>query len=161
MKANLYVCVYIYDLNTHTHTQDSEDDKAGPEDTPKRRPKRPSSPNAGKEMVSPRALDLGEQLAEVMRKMALTPKSYKAAMNHAAELMIPRVCSTPNCGVRLHGKYADTGLCSKCSSGTKKEKHKCRICEKGLRGEYIAIGLCAHCFKVQQRKDGKGAKGGV
>ena len=154
----------LLDLMTPTPPrgrEDSDDDDEGPainvRPRPVGSPSPPTSPSVSPRaleagVVSPRVIDIAEKIAQLC--LDLTPKQKKAAIEHARKISVPKKCA---CGVKLMGKFADTGVCSKCTSAQKK-KPQCRICEKGLRGEYLATGLCAGCTKVQERKELKALK---
>jgi hypothetical protein len=109
---------------------------------------------AGVEPVSPRAVELGEMFAKMALEKGFTPKTNKAAIKHAYNLLVPKECA---CGTKLKGKYADIGVCAVCSSAAKKHQY-CRLCETGLRGKYVEGGICSGCTKLQERKEHNAAK---
>jgi hypothetical protein len=73
---------------------------------------------AGVEPVSPRAVELGEMFAKMALEKGFTPKTNKAAIKHAYNLLVPKVCA---CGTKLYNKFIDIGVCAICSSAAKEE----------------------------------------
>ena len=129
---------------------DDDADQAGAK---MKKPKTPESPRSldgsvmsnDDEVVSPRAIEVGELFAKLALEKGLTPKTTKAAMKYASNILIPKECA---CGKKLVGQYVDLGACSTCTSGAKKGL-VCEICAKRLVGSYKDGGLCATCVKTK------------